>query len=96
MDNTNDLMMRGSDCGTLKTKTDFYFRNNNQILGKECAQCLKIKQIVYNSEKKRKNYKKQYFQLNKEKINEYKKQYIKNRIKTDVNYRLIVYNRNRL
>ena len=52
---------------------------------------------VYDCEnrEKIKDYKKQYFQQNKGRINEYKKQYVKNRIKTDVNYRLIVYTRNR-
>ena len=61
-------------------------------------QCTKIKQRVYDSEKKEKitNYKKQYFQQNKERLNEYKKQYVNKRIKTDVKYRLIVYTRNRI
>ena len=36
-----------------------------------------------------KNYNKQYFQHNKKKINETRRQYEKNKIKTDVNFRLI-------
>ena len=79
-------------------KTDFYFRNINQKLRKECTQCAKMKQKVYDCENKEKmkNFKKQYFQQNRGRINEYRKQYIKNRNKTDVNYRLIVYTRNRI
>ena len=94
----NHLMKRCSDCGTLKMKTDFYFRNINQKLRKECVKCTKMKQQVYDSEnrEKIKNYKKQYFPQNKERINEYKKHYVKNGIKTDVNYRLKVYTRNRI
>ena len=68
----NSLMKKCSDCGILKMKTDFYFRNINEKLRKECAQCTKIKQRVYNSENKEKtkNDKKQNFQQNKERINE--------------------------
>ena len=93
-----DLMKKCSDCGILKMKTDFYFRNINQKLRKECTQCTKMKQKVYDCEnsEKIKNYKKQYFHQNKGRINEYKKHYVKNRIKTGVNYRLIVYTRNRI
>ena len=40
----NGFMKKCSDCGILKTKTDFYFRNNNQKLRKECAQCTKVEQ----------------------------------------------------
>ena len=50
----NSLMKKCSDCGILKMKTDFYFRNINEKLRKECAQCTKIKQRVYNSENKEK------------------------------------------
>ena len=94
----NDLMKRCYDCGTLKMKTDFHFRNINQKLRKKCVQCTKMKQKVFDRENREiiKNYRKHYFQQNKERINEYKKQYGKNRIKTVVNYRLIVYTRNRI
>ena len=50
----NDLMKRCSDFGILKKKTDFYFKNINQKFRKECAQCTKVKQRVYNSENKEK------------------------------------------
>ena len=69
----NDLRKRCSDCGILKLKTDFYFRTVNQKSRKECVQCSKLKRKVYDSENKEKtkNYKKQYFQQNKGRINEY-------------------------
>ena len=56
-----DLMKRCSDCGILKMKTDFYFRNIHQKLRKEGVQCTKMKQKVYDSEDREKieNYKKQ-------------------------------------
>ena len=60
------------------------------------AQKIKKESIIPKIKKKLKIKKKQYLQQNKERINEYKKQYVKNRIKTDVNYRLIVYTRNRI
>ena len=93
-----DFMKTCSDCGILKMKTDFYFRSINQKLRKECVQCTKMKQKVYDCEnrEKTKNYKKQYLQQNKGRINEYKKHYVKSRIKTDVNYHIIVYTRNRI
>ena len=43
-----------------------------------------------------KNYKKQYFQQNKKKINKTRRQYVKNKIKTDVNFRLIRNTRRRI
>ena len=94
----NDLMKRCSDCGILKMKRDFFFSNINQKLGKKCVQCTRMKQKVYDCEnrERKKNYKKQYFQQNKGRINEYKKRYVRNRIKTDVKYRLIVYTSNRI
>ena len=92
----NDLMKRCSDCGILQMKTDFYLRNINQKLRKECAQCTKLKQKYMIVKIVKKNYKKHNFHQNKRRINEYKKQYVKNRIKTDVNYRLIVYTRKRI
>ena len=92
----NGLMKRCSNCGILKMKTDFYFKNINPKLRKECVQCTKMKQKVYDCEKREKIKNKHYFQQNKGRINEYKKQYVKNRIKTDVKYCLIVYTRNRI
>ena len=97
MNEENDLMKRCSDCGISKMQTDFYFKSINQKLGRVCA-LYKNETKVYDSEnrEKIKNFKKQYFQQNKERINEYKKQNVKNRSKTDYNYRLIVYTRNRI
>ena len=54
-----EVMKICSDCGILKKKTHFYFRNINRKFKKECAQCTKFKQRVYYSD-------------NKEKIIEYK------------------------
>ena len=54
MNEENDLMKRCSDCGILKTKTDFYFRNINKKLREECAHCTKMKQKVYDSENREK------------------------------------------
>ena len=47
-------MKRCCDCGTLKMKTHFYFKNIKQKLGKEFAQCTKMKQKVYDSENREK------------------------------------------
>ena len=69
MDNLNeenDLMKRCSDCGILKLKTEFCFRNIIQKLKKECAQCTKIRQRVYNFENKEKI--KMYAKQNKENL----------------------------
>ena len=52
--------------------------------------------ILLETKKKLKITKKQYFHQHKENINEYHKKYVKNRIKRDVIFRLIVYSRNRI
>ena len=56
----NDMLEKSSDCGILKMKSDFHFRIINQKYRKECAQCTKSKQKVYDSKKreKHKNFKK--------------------------------------
>ena len=59
------MIKRSSDCGRIKMKTDSYFTNINQKLRKDCVQCTKIKQKVYNSQKKEKI--KMYAKQNKEK-----------------------------
>ena len=85
------LMKKCSDCGILKIKTDFYFRNINQKYRKECAQCTNIKQKVSdfeNREKIQKN-KRQYFPQNKDKINDSRKRYEQRRRETDVSFRVI-------
>ena len=61
----NDLMKSCSDCGILKMKTDFYFRNINQKLRKECVQCTKMKQKVYDCENREKSYKNKIFNKTK-------------------------------
>ena len=73
------LSKKCSDCGILKIKTDFHFRNINQKYGKEYAQCTNMKQKVYDSENREKinKYKKQYFCQNKDKIYDSRKKYEK-------------------
>ena len=94
----NGLMKKCSDCGILKIKTDFYFRNINQKYRKECSQCTNIKQKLYDSEnrEKIKKYKRQYFHQNKDKINDYRKKYEKKRRENDIGFRLIKNTRCRL
>ena len=79
----NDLMKRCTDCGVLKLKTGFYFRNNDQKYRKECAQCTNIKQKKYESEnrEKIKKYMKQYRHQNKENINDSRKKFEKKKEK---------------
>ena len=81
-------------CEKISPKTDFYkSKNNKDGHLNECKNC--SKNYTIRNQEKIKNYKKQYFHQNKERIIEYNKQYFKNRIKTDVNYRLITYTRRR-
>ena len=55
-----------------------------------------VQNIILSETKRIKIYKKQYFQQHKENINEYNKKYVKNRLKTDAEFCLIVYTRNRI
>ena len=50
----NDLVKLGSDCGSLKLKTDFCFKNNNKKLGRILYDILisNKKYIVLKIEKK--------------------------------------------
>ena len=90
-----DDMKKCCKCEKISPKTDFYKNKNNKDGHlNECKGCTKNYNI--RNQEKIKNYKKEYFHQNKGKINEYKKQYIKNRIKTDVNYRLITNTRSRI
>ena len=72
-----------------KTENRFFFRNTNQNLRKECAQCTKIKQKVKNFENKKIELK---AKQNKEKTIEYKNI----RYKTDIDCQIIRYTRNRI
>ena len=90
-----DDMKKCCKCEKISPKTDFYKNKNNKDGHRnECKGC--TKNYIIRNQEKIKNYKKEYFHQNKGKINEYKKQYIKNRIKTDVNYRLITNTRSRI
>ena len=90
-----DEMKIFNKCEKVSPKTSFY-KNKNFKEGylNECKKCSKY--YTRRNQEKINIYKKQCFQQNKEKINEYKKQYVRNRIETDVNYRLIVYTRKRI
>ena len=90
-----DDMKICNKCEKTSPKTDFYKNKKNKHGHlNECKEC--SKNYTIKNQEKIKNYRKQYFHQNKEKINEYKKQYIKNRIKTDVNFRLIHNTRRRI
>ena len=90
-----DDMKTCNKCEKTSPKTDFYKNKKNKDGHlNECKEC--SKNYTIKNQEKIKNYRKQYFHQNKEKINEYKKQYIKNRIKTDVNFRLIHNTRRRI
>ena len=67
-----DDVKRCSKCGIEKLIEQFYFRKDNQNYRNDCIQCRNIKQKEYESENSAeiKEYKKQYFQHNKKKINE--------------------------
>ena len=90
-----DDMKTCNKCEKISPKTVFYENKNNKGGHlNECKEC--SKNYTIRNQEKIKNYKKQYIHQNKEKINEFRKQYIKNRIKTDVNYRLITNTRSRI
>ena len=77
-----------------------YLENRDRLLDKH--KCFnkdnrdRLKEYQTKNHDKIKNYNKQYFQQNKKKINETRRQYEKNKIKTDVNFRLIRNTRRRI
>ena len=85
-----DLMKNCSGCGLLKKKTDFYFRNIDQNLGKNLHNVQKVNKeyIILKIKKKLK------CMLNKTKKNFLKKKIID--AKTDKNFRLIHKPRSRI
>ena len=85
-------------------RTNFYFRNNTQRYRSEDIQWCSIKQKEWRDKTYEKNHKKQYYEDNEEKIRSLQKKYYdenrnviikksieyeKNRLTTDVKYRLI-------
>ena len=77
-----------------------YLENRDRILDKH--KCYnkenrdRIKEYQMKNYDKIKNYNKQYFQQNRKKINETRRLYEKNKLKTDVNFRLIRNTRRRV
>ena len=71
-------------------KTDFCFRNDSHKYRKKCILCRssRHKEWYYNNYDKIKVYKKQYFQQNKNRINESWKQYEENRKDSHLNFEL--------
>ena len=71
----------------------YFLKNRDRLLDKrKCyikENADRIKEYQMKNHDKITNYNKQYFQQNKKKINETRRQYEKNKIKTDVNFRLI-------
>ena len=78
----------------------YYSENRDRLLDKhKCYNKEKrdrIKEYQMKNHDKNKNYNKQYFQQNKKKVNETRRQYEKNKIKTDVQFRLIRNTRRRV
>ena len=87
-----------SKCDFEKELSEFGFRKDTEKYRNYCKQCQSFqhKKWEYNNREKNKNYQKQYFQQNREKINELRRQNVKNRLKTDVNFRLIRNTRRRI
>ena len=97
-----DLFKKCKRCKKILLKSNFH-KDNTRIdaLYHQCNVCRKdyyldkqdrIKQYYLNNQDRLNNYQKNYNHENKEKIN----LYIKNRIKTDVNFRLIRNTRRRI
>ena len=71
------MMKMCSNCGIVKMKTNFSFRNTNQKHGTECIQCCTIKQKQWRDKnhEKIKNRKKQFYEDNTEKKRDQQKNY---------------------
>ena len=86
-----DLVKKCSKCGIISLKSNFH-KNKTKSDGLQ-SYCLCCRTQYYNENRDRlRNYQKKYNYENKEKIN----LYIKDRIKTDVNFRLIRNTRRRI
>ena len=100
-----DLIKKSCRCGIISLKCNFHKNNNSKDeLNSICQGCMKDYNLN-NSIKlvqKQKDYNlkihdriKHYKNENREKINDYNKKYIKQRRRTDVNFRLILITRSR-
>ena len=86
----NEDLKNYCKCEIENMTTDFYFRNDTLKYRNECMHCQssRNKEWSYNNYDKFKIYKKQYFQQNKNKINESPKQPEKNRKDSELNFKL--------
>ena len=90
-----DLIKKCSKCGNISLKSDFHKNKNRRDgLQPQCKNCILKKQKQYDIENRDK--KREYQLKNREQINSRMNLYIKNRIKTDVKFRLIHNTRRRI
>ena len=90
-----ELVKKCSKCGIVKLKSNFHKRSKSSDgLQPQCKNCILQKQKQYDIENRDK--KREYQLKNREQINSRMNWYIKNRIKTDVNFRLIHNTRRRI
>ena len=90
-----ELVKKCSNCGIVSLKSNFHKRSKSSDgLQPQCKNCILKKQKQYDIENRDK--KREYQLKNREQINSRMNWYIKNRIKTDVNFRLIHNTRRRI
>ena len=90
-----ELVKKCSKCGIVKLKSNFHKRSKSSDgLQPQCKNCILQKQKQYDIENRDK--KREYQLKNREQINSRMNWYVKNRIKTDVNFRLILNTRRRI
>ena len=90
-----ELVKKCSKCGIVKLKSNFHKRSKSSDgLQPQCKNCILQKQKQYDIENRDK--KREYQLKNRKQINSRMNEYIKNRIKTDVNFRLIHNTRRRI
>ena len=90
-----DLIKKCSKCGIISLKSNFHKRTkSSDRLQPHCKNCILQKQKQYDNENRDK--KREYQLKNRKQINSRMNEYIKNRIKTDVNFRLIHNTRRRI
>ena len=90
-----DLVKKCSKCGIVSLKSNLHKRTKSSDgLHPQCKNCILQKQKQNHNENRDK--KREYQLKNREQINSRMNRYIKNRIKTDVNFRLIHNTRRRI
>ena len=94
-----DLIKKCSKCGIISLKSNFHRNKNmNDGLSPHCKICKNHynKNYYVANQDRLLNKQKLYNKENRDKINTWRSKYIKNRIKTDVNFRLIRNTRRRI